>query len=72
MRARQRAMRPGSAIDRLLGAIILAFGAFGLAGAMLAPFLDEAEIEERVVMSVGLAVAGLLLAVIGWRLSRPS
>jgi hypothetical protein len=39
---------------------------------MLAPFLDEAEIEERVVMSVGLAVAGLLLAVIGWRLSRPS
>ena len=65
-------MRPGSAIDRLLGAIILTFGALALASAMLAPFLDEAPIEARIVMSVGLAVAGLLLAVVGWRLSRPS
>jgi hypothetical protein len=61
-------MRPGSAIERVLGAIILAFGALSLAGGMLATLLDEAPIVARVVMSVGLAVAGLLLAAIGWRL----
>jgi hypothetical protein len=62
-------MRPGSAIERLLGAIILAFGALALTGAVLATLLEEAEIRERIVMSVGLAVAGLLLAAIGWRLT---